>query len=170
MRLADVYYTTKKLDTYPEPLGKPAPISVYQGDDIVFEIYLNYEGEPVGLDKWIVSAYIKTTAYATTLLWEASIGNIAEHYNNQIVKLPAEGMYQFNIPATFTAGLIAGTYWLDVSITELSGEGNRDIRRTIVRQPFSLEYANNASDVVFDRSTLPKSVPEPVNYTSINTP
>ena len=42
MRLQDVYYTTKKMDTYPEPLGKPAPVSVYQGDDVIFDIYLNY--------------------------------------------------------------------------------------------------------------------------------
>ena len=170
MRLQDVYYTTKKMDTYPEPLGKPAPVSVYQGDDIVFDIYLNYESEPVELDRWYITALLKTTAYATTLLWEGALGNSNEHFSNHIEKLPAPGMYRISIPASFTKDLIAGTYWLDVAITEQAGAGNHDLRRTIARYPFSLEYANTASNVVFERSTLPKSVPEPVNYTSVNSP
>lgn len=133
-RLSDVYYTTQNLDGVPEPPAKPLPINFYQGETVRLDVYLNYNGLPVTLDKWDVQGFVKKNQYAQNLIWEAGP-------NNGMEQLEKPGFYRFEIAAEDSSLFLAGTYWLVVQITEKLGEGAHAATFQIVNQPFSINYS-----------------------------
>ena len=152
-RLQDVYYTTKKLDGNPEPPGHAAPIDFYQGEDIILEVYLNYNGKPVVEHDWTVTGFIKKNKYADTVLWE---------------EIPTQGKpagaFTFHIKADDSARFLPGTYWLTVAIKEENGKGPWDLKMIILDQPFSInqsagsKYTQNQLDIESTERTYPPLV------------
>lgn len=157
-RISDIYYTTQNLDGIPEPPGKSVPIDFYQGDSIILDVFLNYEGEPVNISKWNIKGTVKKNQYAQKVLWVATL-------NDGCYKLEKAGFFRFLIPASDTAKFLAGTYWLAVSIAEKLGSDQKDLEFILVNQPFSINYSvgsPNTGDKL-DRSTTERTYPPSID-------
>jgi hypothetical protein len=136
MRLPDFYYTQTYFDGYPAPPGKPVPIEKYTGEDIVFDVYLNYCGKPILTDDWDLTAVIKSNQYAHCTFWEGKL-------NSGIYKNPQEGYFKFFIPSEITEPALPGTYWLEVKGDQKLGRGDdiKDITIILFRVAFTLSHA-----------------------------
>jgi len=156
MRISDISYTTNLPDV-PEPTGKPIPINFYQGEDIVINFYLTFNGEPVTEDKWDIVGTVKKNQYAQNVLWEAKI-------NNGLYKQKPDGYYQVILPSEASATFLSGTYWLVVMIHEKSGEGPKDLDLVVLNQPFSINYsaASPNPGKALDRTATEQTYPPPV--------
>lgn len=156
MRLDDTYYTNQPMDGFPEPPAKSTPINFYQGEDIILDVYLNYNAKPITLDKWEILGIVKKNQYAQQAIWTAEI-------NNGLYQLEPSGYYRFLIPSESTATFLAGTYWLTVTIHELSGKGPKDLDLVIVNQPFSINYSAGSPNPgsVLDRASTETTYPPP---------
>src|SRR5437868_6422204 len=102
MRLTDVYYTDQTLDGNPEPPAKELAPEFYQGEDAIFDIFLNFAGNPVLTEDWDITAIIKKNQYALNTLFEATI-------DEGLYKLDVPGFYRILLPADATATFLAGT-------------------------------------------------------------
>lgn len=152
MRLSDVFYTTKNLDGTPEPPGKPTPIDFYQGEDIVFEVFLNFQDKAISTNEWDVNAYVKTNKHAEELIWSGEL-------NNGLYKGVKEGMFKIVIPSETTTTMLAGTYWLALTIHEKSGKGPKDLDYVILNQPFSVNYSAASKNPNINLRTTERTYP-----------
>lgn len=164
MRLDDVDYINARLDGIPEPPGQQPPLQYYQGEDIVFEVLLRYQGKVVTLDNWDIDLIIKKNAFAKCSEWLGSINNglyVIDH---------TPGYYKIIIPADVTSNLLAGTYWLNIFIHEKvgMGKGPKDLNIIIVQQPFSLDYAAASPNPppALRGTDIEKTYPPPINITN----
>lgn len=164
MRLSDTYYTTNELDGTPTPpLGpgvKEEAPQFYQGDTILLDVLLYFNNQPVLEEEWTITAVLKTSAFADCVTWEGEL------YNG-IYKNDAPGYYRIIIPNDSTAELIAGTYWLDIIITEKTGQQQtyKDVKLILRRQPIMIDYSAGSPNPgrVLDRNELEKTYPPPVD-------
>ena len=169
MRLDDVYYTTVKLDgVFPQSGLHQAPVATFQGDDLVFEISLLIDGQPVNPDEWALTVVIKPGVNALETTWEGELNDGV----TPITQLP--GMYKIFVSKDVTSTLAAGTYWIGVRATEkLVKKEGRNASFTIAQVPFTLDYAitsplpESASPEAdkLDRSTIESTYPIPVKTT-----
>ena len=134
MRLDDVYYSTQPIEGTPEPTPPSVPIDFYQGEDIVFEIFLNYHDCPVVPEQWVITAKIKKNKYAQTVLWTGTL-------NSGVYKTDIPGFYKIIFPSEATSLFVAGTYWLSISVKESKSKDYKDLQFVIVEQPFSINYS-----------------------------
>lgn len=141
MRLPDLYYTRQVFDGYPEPPGVPAPIQFYIGEDVVFDKFLVYEGKPVLVEDWDLTAIVKSNKEAQCVRWTGIVNNGIYLNNNA-------GYYKFVIPSSETDNWIAGTYWLELVIREKLGRGAgpKDLDVFLFRQPFGMDYSMGSSN------------------------
>ena len=128
------------LDGFPQPPGKPSPVQFFRGEDIIFDIYLNNEGNPVLLDDWQLFAVLKSSVFSSFEIWRGTI-------NNGILKNNNSGYYKFCIPAQVFFNLPSGTYWLDIYGKEQINRSGVPFERTVlfVRQPFSVDTSAMSS-------------------------
>lgn len=128
MRLPDIYYTRQKVQGAPEEYGLPDPPTFSQGDSILFQQYLEYEGTPVSTKDWDIEVTVKSTAFtsSTTLF-----GGVEGASGGSV------GFYKIHLPKEVTAALAPGTYFLDIRITQPIGSGTpKDQSITISKIPF----------------------------------
>ncbi len=143
-RLSDVYYTDKNLHGTPEPPGKAVPIDFYQGEDIVMEVFLNYNGDPVSVEEWEITGVVKKNKYADTQLWEAEL-------DKGIYKTHTVGFYKVILDAEKSARFVPGTYWLTIFIKQKNSDNPRDLQFVVLNQAFSI---NDSAGSPYTRETL----------------
>jgi hypothetical protein len=117
--------------------GTPNPDLFYQGEDIVYDIFL-FNGEPVTTDDYDVLAMVKTSSRAYSVVWEGSLDLGVYPSPNQ------SGYYELWVPSNITSKLLAGTYYLDVMIREKigAGKGRFDRKYILLQTSFNIEYSN----------------------------
>lgn len=163
MRLDDIYFKRAQLDGVPTPPGQPDPVQYYQGEDIIFEVFLNYNDVPVIVDDWDIRGIVKKNAFATDVAWTGTI-------EGGIFVQTKPGFYKIIIPSDVTAIFYAGTYWLDVVISQKVGKGEeRDITAIIMHQPFSIDYSVGSPNPPKDLKNISPcqeaTTPPPINIT-----
>jgi hypothetical protein len=160
MRLPDIYYTRQPMDGYYEPPGKQAPIQFYQGEDIVLEFYLEYEGDVVLPADWKISAIIKQNPYTTDIVWTGELNN------GVYTESSKPGYYKVIVASDVMSNLPSGTYWLDIMIHEISGDDIKDLNVLVLRQPFGFDYSAASPHTVAEKS-INESYPPHVNITKL---
>ena len=116
----------------------PNPDLFYQGEDIVYDMILVHNYEPVSTEEYDVFASIKTSPRAKAAIWQGSL-------DNGVYPVPnTAGHYELWVPSSVTDTLLAGTYYLDVLIQERIGEGKGKFDRkfVVLQHMFNLEYSN----------------------------
>jgi hypothetical protein len=118
--------------------GSSNPDSFFQGEDIVYDLFLFHDGKPVTTDDYTVKVYVKTSPRAYTVTWEGNID--AGIYASP----PQSGYYELWIPSTVTESLFAGTYYLQVQIQERigRGKGKYDRKHILLSNYFNIDYGN----------------------------
>jgi hypothetical protein len=122
----------------PFEMGVPDPDLFYQGEDIIYDLFLVYDGAPVQLDRYDIRIGVKTSSRAQNLSFEAYIDNGVY----SVAEKP--GYYEFWMPNSITSELLAGTYFITVLIADKLGEGlgRHDRKHVLLQHSFNLEYSN----------------------------
>jgi hypothetical protein len=123
----------------PPEHGQPNPDSFFQGEDIVYDLFLYHDGAPVTTEDYTVSVAIKTSPRAKNIIWQ---GNSS---GDSILPQPGQpGYYELWIPAYQTAAFMAGTYYLHVMIQEKTagGKGRYDRKHVLLQSYFNVDYSN----------------------------
>jgi hypothetical protein len=116
--------------------GAPNPDVFYQGEDVVYDLYLLQDGDPVSSDVFDITAIVKPSPRANTTLWEGVI-------DAGVYTVPDRpGFYELWIPATTTETFIAGTYYLQVQTKEKTGAGRFPRRTVLLTTYFNIDYSN----------------------------
>ena len=114
----------------------PNPDVFYQGEDIVYDVYLLHDGAPVSANLYDISAVVKSSPRTQSVAWEGSLDDgVYETPDNP-------GFYELWIPHTLTENFIAGTYYLQIQITEKTGTGRFPRRFVLVSTYFNIDYSN----------------------------
>ena len=118
--------------------GSANPDSFYQGEDIIYDLFLYHDGKPVSANDYNITAYVKTSPRAHTITWEGSLDN------GVYAMPPQSGYYEVWIPSHITESLFAGTYYIQFQIQERvgSGKGRYDRKYVILSSYFNIEYGN----------------------------
>lgn len=133
-------------------VGSNSPV-YGQGNDIVFDIILFNEAQPVTLEDWELTVILKKSVYGIYHLWN---GNL----NNGIYKIgKKENEFQVWIPAVHTSRLLAGTYFFDVVGIERAGkqEGIKPRTVALLTVTFQIEYKVSSPLPTSDSSGQPKA-------------
>jgi len=118
--------------------SNPNPDMFYQGEDIVYDVFLFHDGAPVDSTHYEVKVFVKTSPRAATVLWEGRL-------ETGIYKMSGDaGYYEVWIPSAATSTFFAGTYYITVLIQERVGEGKGrfDRKYVMLNQCFNIEYGN----------------------------
>jgi hypothetical protein len=120
--------------------GHPNPDLFFQGEDVVYEAYLYHEDGPVLAEDYEISVVVKTSPRASLVSWEGKLDLGVEQKPNQ------SGNYEIWIPAAVTEKFLAGTYYLDVMITERVGKGlgKHDRKYVLLQTVFNIDYSNHS--------------------------
>jgi len=114
----------------------PNPDVFYQGEDIVYDVYLLHDSLPVSSNTYDVSAVVKSSPRAQAATWEATL-------DAGVYDAPDRpGFYELWIPSSVTEGFIAGTYYLQVQIKEKIGAGRFPRRFVMLSTYFNIDYSN----------------------------
>jgi len=118
--------------------GTPNPDVFYQGEDVVYDLFLFHEGAPVSSDDFDVKILVKTSSRAGKIAWQGILEDGIYPKPNQ------SGYYEVWIPSNATANLLAGTYYLQVLLQERvgAGKGKYDRKYVILQSCFNIEYSN----------------------------
>lgn len=116
--------------------GAPNPDVFYQGEDIVYDVYLLHDSLPVSSNVYDISAVVKSSPRASTPVWEGTLD--AGLYDTP----DRAGFYELWIPSTVTEGFIAGTYYLQLQIKEKIGSGRFSRRFVLLSTYFNIDYSN----------------------------
>jgi hypothetical protein len=119
--------------------GIPNPTLFYQGEDAVYDMYLYNAGSPVLTQDYDITALIKTSPRASTIVWQGGIDSGIFTNNDNL-----PGYYELWIPATVTSAMLAGAYYIDILITERMGKtgGRYDRKKVLLQTVFNIEYSN----------------------------
>jgi hypothetical protein len=129
--------TIDSIPGIPFERGTPNPDLFYQGEDIVYDLFL-FNGEIVTSDDYDILAILKTSPRAYTVAWQGSLDLGIYPVTNQ------SGYYELWIPSNITSNLLAGTYYLDVLVREKmgAGKGRFDRKYVLVQTSLNIEYSN----------------------------
>lgn len=136
---ATTYYSAlDNIPGIPFERGIPNPDVFFQGEDIVYDLFLFHEGEHVLAEDYDISILIKSSPRAFTVVWEGRLDYGLYPNNNRA------GYYEVWIPANITENLLAGAYYVDVLLTERVGRGGSryDRKYILLQTMFNLEYSN----------------------------
>lgn len=117
--------------------GTPNPDLFYQGEDIVYDLFL-FNGKPVSSEEYDVRVFVKASPRAYKVVWQGTL-------DDGVYPAPNEsGYYEIWIPSSTTESFFAGTYYLDVLIQEKlgSGDGRFDRKYIAIQTNFNVEYSN----------------------------
>lgn len=120
--------------------GHPNPDLFYQGEDVIYDTFLSYEDNPVLVEDYEISVIVKTSPRASAAVWEGRLDLGVEQKPNQ------SGNYEIWIPAAVTEKFLAGTYYLDVLVTERVGKGlgKHDRKYVLIQTVFNIDYSNHS--------------------------
>jgi hypothetical protein len=115
--------------------GPANPDNFCQGEDIVLDTFLYFLGAPVGLDRYTIKVFLKSSLREVEAFW---IGELS----NGLYSTDRPGFYTVWIPGSVTAELTAGTYYMDIQVKEevAAGAGPRDRISKLVSYVFNIEY------------------------------
>lgn len=152
IRLPDIYYTRQMLDTNPSQTGiyQPPP-QFAQGEDVVFNVFLSIDGQPLTSENWLIEAFIKKNTYAGNILWNGLVGDgIVENFDSVV------GQFQIWLPAADTATFLSGTYYIAVQITEKlgTGDGIKDRKLVLFQSVFNIGLAASSPNPKLTPSTV----------------
>lgn len=152
IRLPDVYYTDQFLEgTHNQNLsgGYPETPSFSQGEDVIMQFMVCYNGSPV-TDGDKLSFVVKKSIHAVNVLWVAKL-------NEGLYSVPsADGYYKVILPSEITRNFLAGIYTYDIVYREAPGEnaGPKDLDIVLNKGYFSIEYTAS-SPYPLSESPLP---------------
>ena len=142
--------------------GTPNPSNFCQGEDVLFDALLIYQGKPAVSENYNISATLKPSLRSFSVLWQGALGN-------GISKERDEGAYLIWIPSRKTTELFAGSYVLNISIHEPVGQGAgaHDKRISLIDVMFNIEYCGGSpnpeslkkEETALRRDNLEKSWP-----------
>jgi hypothetical protein len=118
--------------------NQPNPDLFYQGEDVVYDVFLFHEGKPVSSEDYDIKVIVKTSPRAYEAVW---LGNV----DNGVFPAPkGSGNYELWIPSAITEKFLAGTYYLDILIQERigSGTGRYDRKYVLLQRMFNIDYSN----------------------------
>ena len=115
--------------------GEPNPTVYSQGEDIIFDTFLYYAGKEVSSRQFKITVIIKSDPHSVKPLWVGTL-------NDGLYPQDREGYYEVWIPSAVTSNMFAGSYYMDITITEPVGTGKGPKDRTIflLSHNFSIEY------------------------------
>jgi hypothetical protein len=130
----------------------PNPDLFYQGEDIVYDVFLFHDGASVSSDDFEVQVSVKTSPRASTVSWEGSLDNGIYPAPNQ------SGRYELWIPSNVSSMFVAGTYYLNIQIRERvgAGKGRFDRKYVLLQSYFNIDYSNFSTKV--ENATTPQRV------------
>jgi hypothetical protein len=145
--------------------GTPNPDTFFQGEDIIYDMFLYYAGSPVSSDDYDVIVNIKASPRAQTTIWQGTLDNGV--YPNP----SALGHFEVWIPSVATSAFLAGTYYLGVLLQERvgKGKGRYDRKHLLLRSSFNIDYSNFSPTTVSVGHTTPLSTVERVWPNAPNT-
>lgn len=116
----------------------PNPDVFYQGEDIIYDASLIYNGTPVTADNYDVLVSVKRTPRDQTASWEGVLDNGVYEDKEQ------PGRFEFWIPSAVSGTFLAGSYYLQVLLRERlgKGKGRFDRQHIILQTYFNIEYGN----------------------------
>jgi hypothetical protein len=144
--------------------GISNPDTFFQGEDVIYDVFLFHDGKPVVKEDYDVLVSVKTSPRARNAIWSAAL-------DMGIYPIPnKEGYYEIWIPSSVTETMLAGTYYLNVMIKERfgAGKGRFDRRYVLLKTYFNIDYSN-FSEYVENRSLNARSSVEATWPNSPNT-
>lgn len=149
MKAMDTQMLTEGIPGVPFQEGVPNPDVFYQGDDIVYDAYLFFKGEPVTSEKYTILVSIKASPRAVRSLWNGTVEDGLSE-----LKTAGPGYFEIWIPAASTASAPAGSYYMTIWVKErfAAGGGKYDRSGVIAEHIFNIAYSNF--------SKLPETVSE----------
>lgn len=114
------------------------PDIFYQGEDIIYDAVLIYNGNYVNTDDHTVLVCVKKTPRDPAPSWEGFLDNGV--YEDKGVP----GKFEFWIPSAVSSNFLAGSYFLQVQLQEKIGKGlgRFDRRYIILETYFNIDYGN----------------------------
>ena len=118
--------------------GISNPDSFFQGEDIIYDLFLFHDGKPVVKEDYDILASVKTSPRARGVIWTGNLELGIDPVANRA------GYYEIWIPSDITGGMIAGTYYLNVMIKERfgAGKGKFDRKYVLLKTYFNIDYSN----------------------------
>lgn len=121
--------------------GEPNPASFCQGEDAIFSAFLFNEGEPVTSEKFKIEARVKSSLRSVDFVWCGEL-------QNGIYPEQREGYYSIWIPSDTTNDWYAGTYVLNIFLSEAVGDGPgpHDRKISLIDTFFNIEYCGGSKN------------------------
>lgn len=121
--------------------GEPNPSNFCQGEDVIFDAFLYYQGEPVTQDKYKIVTQVKSSLRSVNTIWTGEI-------QNGVYPEEKPGYYTVWIPADKTTTLFAGSYNLNVFLSQSVGEGTgpHDRKISLIDIVFNIEYCGGSEN------------------------
>lgn len=118
--------------------SNPNPDVFYQGEDIIYDAVLIYNGKYVNTDDHEILVRVKKTPRDPSPSWEGFLDNGVYEYKE------TPGKFEFWIPSTVSGSFLAGSYFLQVLLKEKIGRGagRFDRRYVILETYFNIDYGN----------------------------
>jgi hypothetical protein len=118
--------------------ANPNPDLFFQGEDVIYDLFLFHDGSPVSSEEYDVAVLVKTSPRAGRVIWEGKADLGVYPTPNQ------SGYYEVWIPSSVTESMMAGSYYVDVQIKEKlgSGKGRFDRKYIALQTSFNVEYSN----------------------------
>jgi hypothetical protein len=141
--------------------NQPNPDVFYQGEDIVYDVFLFHEGQPVSSDAYDVKVSVKTSPRAYETIWFGSV-------DNGIYPAPkGSGNYELWIPSAITEKFLAGSYYVDILIQERvgSGTGRYDRKYVLLQRIFNVDYSNFSASPESRSQKSPKDLRSAIEET-----
>jgi hypothetical protein len=115
--------------------GPTNPDNFCQGEDVVLNAFLYFLGAPVGLERYAIKVFLKSSLREIVPFW---VGELS----NGLYATERTGFYTIWIPGSVTAELTAGTYYMDVQVKEevATGAGPRDRISKLASYVFNIVY------------------------------
>jgi hypothetical protein len=122
--------------------GAPNPDVFFQGDDIVYDVFLAHDGKKVLPEDFAVLVRVKTSPRSQVVVYSASLED-GIYYGN------TPGVYELWIPSAITENLLAGTYHLQIQLVERvgTGRGRHDRKFTVLQHHFNIDYGTFSDHV-----------------------
>jgi len=114
------------------------PDVFFQGEDVIYDAIIRYNGGLVTSDNYDVLVSVKSSPRAQKATWEGFFDNGVYEDRTR------PGCFEIWIPSASTANFLAGSYYLQVLLKERIGRGaGRFDRQYVVLQTyFNIDYSN----------------------------
>jgi hypothetical protein len=121
--------------------GEANPANFCQGEDVIFDAFLYYQGEAVTQNDYDILVQVKSSLRSPTAFWVGEIQNGVYPEENP-------GYYTIWLPAEKTMTLFAGSYNLNVFLSQQVGKGSgpHDRKISLIDIAFNIEYCGGSEN------------------------